>query len=190
MDFVGGKLGYSLRVLGALLLWKAVAGRGGVRRVVDATAGLGRDAFLLACKGCEVTGVERSPIIAALLDDGLRRALADDRVGRVIGDRLRFIHADARHYLRALGPGDAPDVVYMDPMFPERAKSALVKKESQALRGVVGADDDAAELLAAARAVALRHVVVKRPRHAPPLAPDVTRACEGKSTRFDVYACG
>ena len=188
VDFVGGNMGYRRRVPGSVLLFRAVGFRGGPPRVVDATAGLGRDAFLLACRGCTVTAVERSPVIAALLEDGMSRAMADPEVREALGGRLRFVMGDARDVLRQLPAGQSPDVVYLDPMFPPRTKSARVKKESIALRAVVGADADAAELLAVARAAARRHVVVKRMAEAPPIAPDVLRRYQGKTTRFDVYA--
>lgn len=184
VDFVGGPLGYSRRVPGERLLFRAV---GKVESVIDATAGLGRDAFLLACKGYRVTAIERSPTIAALLEDGMTRAMSDPGVCQAMGDRLRVVRADARVFLRELPSAETPDVVYLDPMFPPRAKSAKVKKESIALRDVVGSDEDSAGLLEAARAIARRHVVVKRMLHAPPIAPGVTRSYEGKSTRFDVY---
>lgn len=191
VDFVGGKMGYSRRVPGSRLLFRAIGsggGRsGGLPSVIDATAGLGRDAFLLACRGYRVMAIERSPIVAALLEDGIKRALADPAVRETLGDRLRFVTGDARVLLRQLLASEAPDVVYLDPMFPARAKAAMVKKESIALRAVVGADEDAAELLDAARAVARRHVVVKRMRLAPPIAPGVIRTYEGKSVRFDIY---
>ena len=192
VDFVGGKMGYSRRVPGSRLLFRAIGtgtgGSGGLPSVIDATAGLGRDAFLLACKGYRVMAIERSPIVAALLEDGMRRAMENPAVRETLDDRLRFVTGDARVILRELPPAERPDVVYVDPMFPARAKAAMVKKESVALRAVVGADQDAAELLDAARVAARRRVVVKRMRHAPPIAPGVVRTYEGKSVRFDVYS--
>lgn len=189
VDFVDGPLGYSRRVPGSRLLFQAVGIKGGyLPTIIDATAGLGRDAFVLACRGCTVTAIERSPTIAALLEDGMKRAMADPSVRQALGGRLRFITADARDYLRAMPEPDRFDVVYLDPMFPARQKSAMVKKESMALRGVVGADGDAVDLLEAARKAARRRVVVKRMLHAPPIGPGATHSHRGKSTRFDVYA--
>ena len=83
---------------------------------------------------------------------------------------------------------EVPQVVYLDPMFPHREKSALVKKEMRALRPLVGDDDDASALLDAARRLASHRVVVKRPRHAEALggvAP--AHMLEGASSRFDIY---
>ena len=187
VDFVGGPMGYAMRSGGSRLLFNAIGFAGGSPSVVDATAGLGRDAYLLAVKGARVTALERSPVVAALLQDGLDRALA---VPQLHAERLalQVIVGDARHYLESLTPADAPDVVYLDPMFPPRKKSAEVKKEMRVLRRVVGDDPDAAELFEAARRVARRHVVVKRMKLAPPLAPEPTRTYTGESTRYDLYA--
>lgn len=159
-----------------LPLARAVGVKGDARpSVLDATAGLGRDAFTLAALGCDVTGVERSPIIAALLRDGLERAAC----------RLRLVVGDAREFMAGLAEDARPDVVYLDPMFPERRKSAAVKKELQYLQELLG-PDDAQALFAAALKCARQRVVVKRPVHAPELArPNHT--LEGKTVRFDVY---
>lgn len=188
VDFVGGAMGYSRRVPGERLLFRAIGPVSKSPFVIDATAGLGRDAFVLACHGHRVVAIERSPTIAALLEDGLRRAMQSAEVRAALGDRLRLVSGDARQVLRDWPAHDAPDVIYLDPMFPPRRKSALVKKEAIALRDVVGADDDAGELLDLARRIARRHVVVKRMRHAPPIAAGVARTYEGTSIRFDVHA--
>ena len=151
--------------------------------VLDATAGLGRDTFRLASLGCRVTAVERSPVVAALLADGLRRAAADSRAAASVA-RITLVAGDAREQLRRL---PAPDVVLVDPMYPPARKSAAPGKELLLLRRLLGADDDAGELLAVARQVA-RRVVVKRRAHDPPLdgrKPDLS--WPGRSTRFDVY---
>lgn len=156
--------------------------------VVDATAGLGRDAFVLAWLGCTVSLIERCPIIAALLRDGLRRAAGDPEIGPLVAERLRLCVADSRDYLRRLAPDQRPEVVYLDPMYPHRRKSALVKKEMRLLRQLVGDDADAPALLAAALACARRRVVVKRPRLAPSLTgPPPTMRITAPNTRFDVY---
>lgn len=155
------------------------------RTVVDATAGMGQDAFLLACMGFEVLAIERSPIVAALVEDGLRRAEADSRLRDALCGRLRLVVGDARHVLLELQP--APDVVYVDPMFPpKRRASALPKKEIQLLRMVVGDDEDTGELLRVARTVAQQRVVLKRPTHAPTLELP-SMSIEGKLVRYDVY---
>jgi 16S rRNA (guanine1516-N2)-methyltransferase len=155
--------------------------------VVDATAGLGRDAFVLASLGCRVTLIERAPAFAALLEDGIERALLDDEV-RSIAERMRVIHADSRDYLSRLLPAQRPEVVYLDPMYPHRDKSALVKKEMRYSRALVGDDTDAGELLTAALAAAHRRVAVKRPKGAPALpGPRPAAEIVSANTRYDIY---
>lgn len=156
--------------------------------VFDATAGLLRDAAVLAMTGCQVRVAERSPVIALLIEDGLRRAGLHPELRELLS-RLEFSPGDALLQLQAMaGAEQRPDVVVLDPMFPHRDKSALVKKEMQVFQSVVGADVDADDLLLPALRAARKRVVVKRPRLAPPLGgmkPDFV--VEGKSGRFDVY---
>jgi len=157
-------------------------------RIVDATAGLGRDAFVLATLGCQVTLVERSPVAAALLFDALERASVDLDTME-IATRMTLVHADAIAWLRSQASADKPDVVYVDPMFPETGKSAAAKKDMQAFQQVIGDDLDSTALLQAALAAAGNRVVVKRPRLGELIqgvAPSVQ--LEGKSTRFDIYS--
>lgn len=169
------------------MIAKAVGIQPGVRpAILDATAGLGRDAFVLAQLGCTMTLIERQPVIAALLADGLRRAALDADVGPIV-QRMSLRQGDAIVLMRE-GIVPPPQVIYLDPMFPHRDKSALVKKEMRLFRPLVGDDGDASELLAAALALASHRVVVKRPRKAPPVAgPTPGYALEGKSSRFDIY---
>ncbi len=170
------------------MIAKAVGLRPGVRpRVLDATAGLGRDAFVLAQLGCTLCLIERQPIVAELLADALARAQDDPEVGPIVA-RMRFLPGDAIAAMRAWSD-EAPEVIYLDPMFPERDKSALVKKEMRLFKALVGGDDDAPELLAAALALASHRVVVKRPRKAPAVAGrPPSHVQEGKSSRYDIYA--
>ncbi len=157
------------------------------RTVVDATAGLGHDAALLALIGYRVTAVERSPIIAALLADGVRRALADERLGEAFGDRLRVVAGDSREVLSAID--EPPDVVYLDPMYPPKRKSsALAKKGVRLLRLLVGDDADAEELLEVALTYTGGRVVVKRPNYAKPLRPGPVAAVKSKLVRYDIYS--
>jgi 16S rRNA (guanine1516-N2)-methyltransferase len=161
-------------------------------QVLDATAGMGGDAFVLASVGCRVTMLERVPALQALLADGLARARAADRgadpeFARVI-DRMLLVEADAVAHLSALAEADCPDVIYLDPMFPGRRKSAAVKKEMQVFHDLVGGDGDADRLLEVALTRARRRVVVKRPRLADPLAgPAPDHVLAGVRNRFDLY---
>jgi 16S rRNA (guanine1516-N2)-methyltransferase len=178
---------------GAELIVKAVRGRSKqALRVLDATAGLGRDSFVLASRGFDVIALEREPVVAALLADGLARARITD-ASAAIAARIELHCADAVDYLAVLPSTARPDVVYLDPMFPPSQKTALVKKAMRLFQQMLhGAADDAAgavALLEAACAAARIRVVVKRPAKAAPLAgvaPDY--ALPGKAIRFDVYA--
>lgn len=161
-------------------------------RVLDATAGLGRDAFILASLGASVTMLERAPEVRTLLQSALvhaRREQAAQSTGfRETLDRMTLENQDAIDYLAALPPEKRPDVIYLDPMFPPRQKSALVKKEMRILHDLVGADSDSSVLFAAARQTAVSRIVVKRPRIAPALSPEKpSHVFSGKSNRFDVY---
>ena len=189
VDFVEGAAAHR-RLFGGgsgQMIAKAVGVQAGVRpRVLDATAGLGRDAFVLASLGCAVTLIERQPLIAALLEDGLARASGDAEVGPIAA-RMQLLTGNAIE-LMAGWQGEAPQVIYLDPMFPHRDKSALVKKEMRLFRPFVGDDLDAPALLVAALALASHRVVVKRPRKAPTIdGPKPAYALQGKSSRYDIY---
>ncbi len=192
VDFVSGAVGHRHRFGGGRgqLIAKAVGLKKGLMpSVVDVTAGLGRDAFLLASLGCQVVMVERSPVVAALLHDGMRRALGDADA-RVIVKQISLVIADSREWLGALDEAHSPEVIYIDPMHPPRLKSAQVKKEMRLFQTLLGGDLDAPALLDRALQVAKKRVVVKQPRYTPPLegtAPSLTMA--GRSTRFDIYLC-
>ena len=185
-DFVGGptaRRGRQALQADEGLLRAAGARQSRCPRVIDATGGLGRDAWVLAAAGCEVVLVERHPAVAALLADALERAAADPHAAPIAA-RLTLVRGDAREALAAR----TADAVTLDPMHPPRRKSAAVKKEMRVFRALVGADDDSDRLLPAAIAAARRRVVVKRPSGAPALAgPAPSGAIAGRATRFDIY---
>ncbi|MBI6925633.1 MULTISPECIES: class I SAM-dependent methyltransferase [Pseudomonas] len=189
VDFVEGQAAHRRQFGGGngQMIAKAVGIAQGVRPVVlDATAGLGKDAFVLASLGCHMTLIERQPLVAALLEDGLARARADEQVGPIVA-RMRLLTGNAIACMRAW-EGEPPQVIYLDPMFPHRDKSALVKKEMRVFRPLVGDDLDAPALLEAALALATHRVVVKRPRKAPIIdGPKPSHGLEGKSSRYDIY---
>jgi 16S rRNA (guanine1516-N2)-methyltransferase len=190
VDFVAGKAAHRRQFGGGKKqpLARAVGlNKGFTPTVLDATAGLGRDSFVLATLGCEVRLLERSPIIAALLEDGLRRAQADDEVA-AIASRMQVVNADAIRYLQTLITEDRPEVIYLDPMYPHRDKSALVKKEMRVFREIVGDDPDTAELLTAAIDCATARVVVKRPAKAEFLGGiEPHSSVQSPNTRYDLY---
>jgi len=192
------------------------AGADGPPRILDATAGLGADAWTLAALGGRVLAVERHPVLHALLADGLSRArqAASDAVREAAG-RIALLCGEATALPGLAGPpetrsmaasldgqGLSPhasaawtahwpaDAVYLDPMYPAARGSARPKKEMQLLRRLLGAPDPAeqAALLAAALSSGAGRVVVKRPRGVPALAGrPPDHACESKQVRFDVY---
>ncbi|MFI4861616.1 MAG: class I SAM-dependent methyltransferase [Phycisphaerales bacterium JB063] len=163
-------------------------------RVMDCTAGLGEDAWLLAANGCTVDAYERQPVTAALLADALERvAVRHPEIAQRI--TLHQTDATARTgYLSSQSGGlvgddiPIPDAIVLDPMFPQGRKAAE-RKPMRVLRLLAGDDDDADALLVAALATGVHRVAVKRPLHAPPLEagrpPEVVH--KGKAVRFDVY---
>ncbi len=165
-------------------LAKAVGVKGEIiPSVIDATAGMGREAYLLAYLGCQVTALERQPITFLLLQDAIARAKLESLTGS-----LQLIHIDSIEYLSSLAAEQFPDVVYLDPMFPARDKSAAVKKEMRIFKKLAGEDLDDSELLKTALNAAKKRVVVKRPNYAPfvgDLKP--SHQIESKKHRFDVY---
>lgn len=187
IDFINGQTRHR-RLYGggrSQPLGRAIGLKSGIFPMIyDVTAGLGRDAFVLACLGCTVTLVERSPILAALLSDGLYR-LEQETELQEIYQRLRFVHHNSIEWLATNEPAD---VIYLDPMYPKRQKTALVKKEMQLLHTLIGQDEDASQLLHAALQKARQRVVVKRPKSAPPLSEIPPHFCiSSENTRYDVY---
>ena len=157
------------------------------RTVVDATAGLGRDAFVLAHAGLTVQMLERSEIVYALLEDALARACTTSITPPPLA-RMSLTLGEATTLLPQISRQCQPDAVYLDPMHPKRSKSALNRKEMHVFQTLLGEEPDAPGLLAAALTCARHRVVVKRPRHAAPIAgPPPTGHVQARSTRFDIY---
>lgn len=165
-------------------------------KIVDATAGFGRDSFLLASLGCEVMMLERSMLMVLLLTDGLRRASESSALVAIMA-RLQLQHINASDYIQHLSFNDqaktamgafVPDVIYLDPMFPSSKNNAQVKKDMRILREVIGEDVDGDLLVQAALVSGVKRVVIKRPRKGEALGqrkPD--HQVMGQSSRFDVY---
>lgn len=151
-------------------------------KIIDATAGWGRDAAILASFGAEVLMLERHPFMAALLSDALAHQSELDKERL----HLSLFSEDACSFLSHLDEDNYPDVIYIDPMHPQRSKAALVKKEMQALQAMIGADEDALVLIQCAVRRVKQRVVVKWPQKIPPLLAPEARV-EGKTVRFDVY---
>ena len=185
----------------------------------DATAGFGEDSLLLAAAGCEVTLFEQDPVIAALLQDTMRRALEEAALHEIVM-RMQLVEGDSIGHLRRLGeaatgsdaPEDAaghacsplaasaatgndadtalkrPDAIYLDPMFPERQKSGLVKKKFQLIHYLEAPAENEEALMQAAIAARPFKIVVKRPAKGPYLAGlKPSYSLDGKAIRYDCY---
>ena len=189
VEFIKGAAGFRRKQGKKEMLIKAI----GFRKnqplsVLDTTGGMGKDSFLMAGYGCRVHIIEQNQIVAALLQDGLWRA--SQHVDTCdIAKRIHLSVQDSHQLLRSfIGLEKEYDVIYLDPMFPKRNKSALVKKEMQILQKLIGYEDDTDQLFTTALAVAAKRVVVKRPKTSPSLAhTKPSHSLSGKNTRFDVY---
>lgn len=158
---------------------RAIGIKGGHRpKVLDLTAGLLGDTLLMLSFGCEVTCIERHPVIGLLVESAL-----------AVGEhpalsRLKFKLADAGNYLSTV---DIPEVIFFDPMFEDASTKTSPKKEMRIFRSFVGQDLDAEKVFQKARTLNPKRLVVKRPRQSIEMGgtPDVRY--EGKATRYDVY---
>ncbi len=189
VDFLSDSMTYRRQHGGGIkqALARAVGIKPGIRpSVLDATAGLGIDSFLLASLGCNVTMIERSPLLATLLEDGLERAEEDQKLQQAVPDKLTLRQGDAVQIMAGLKK--RPDTIYLDPMYPHKRKSALNKQEMRIIRQLVGDDIDAGSLLDAALLHAGKRVVVKRPKGAPLLnKKQPSHTIIMKNSRYDVY---
>jgi 16S rRNA (guanine1516-N2)-methyltransferase len=187
-DFTGGAEGHRFRSGAGRghSLPKAMGLKGDhTLTIVDATAGLGGDAFLLASLGSKVTLIERSVDMHKILQDGLKRAQnAGGGVAEVI-DRMTLLLGDAKDLLPSL----CPDMVLVDPMHPARKKSALVKSNMRQIREIVGEDLDTIDLMKVALQTAQKRVVLKWPKRANTIdgIPAYSHQIIGKTTRYDVF---
>ncbi|MCL9782864.1 class I SAM-dependent methyltransferase [Vibrio sp. S4M6] len=197
VDFASGSVAHRRKFGGGKGqdIAKAVGiSKGGLPSILDATAGLGRDSFIFASLGSHVHMIERNPMVAMLLSDGLERAKQDREIGAWVTERMSLSFSAGQLALESSsveGSPLKPDVVYLDPMYPHaenKKNSALVKKEMRVFQSVVGADNDADALLQPALTVAQKRVVVKRPNYAPWLADKKpSMSIKMKKNRFDVY---
>lgn len=169
-----------LRALG----WKSTE----QKHVLDMTAGLGRDSCLLFFAGFDVTMFERGEVLQLLLSKALSELPVDD-----FKQSFQLMKEDSIHYLERMkleskDENPIADAIYIDPMYPERKKSALVKKELRIIRNLVGADFDSEQLLTLAIESGVPRVVVKRPKGSDYVADRVpSHSVESPNTRFDVY---
>ena len=193
-DFRYGANGFRIRHINTRheLLLRVIRGRhakGAWPGVLDATAGLGRDSFLLAAAGCFVFPIERNPIVHALLRSGLHQAREDPCLESIACRIEEPILGDTVTEMKQLVLQRHITVVYLDPMFTPDALNGKPKKEMQILSRLVGEHShDEQDLFTAARVIPGVRVIVKRARHAPPLAGAApNRAAIGRSVRYDIY---
>jgi len=193
IDFLKGTLAHRQQFGGGRgqAIAKAIGMKSGATpSVLDTTAGMAGDAFVLATLGCSMTLLERSPIIFALIEDALERATLNESFEPILKQGFKIINRDANDYIKEQLSTEVspPDVIYIDPMYPHKKKSALVKKEMQILQRLHGEDDNAAELLGNALLYAKKRVVVKRPIQAETVSEKKPSTCiKSKKTRYDIY---
>jgi len=173
------------------VLSKALGSKAKGRKAVDATAGLGRDSLHLLALGFEVVAIEQSAVLAFLSLEALSAALAQEGQDSEL-NFLKIVHADARHYLKKLYDEKVlADVIFLDPMFPQKKKSALSGKEMQIFHYLFKHQPQVErELLKIALDVVADRVVVKRPLAALPVCLGARHQYRGKSVRYDVYFPG
>lgn len=193
VDFVNGAMAHRQKFGGGRgqAIAKAIGLKhGNTPNVLDVTAGLARDAYILATLGCKVTLVEQSPILYTLIKDGIERAITSDEKTSA-KNFTNLVHADSTLHIEHADPETPPDVIYIDPMYPVRKKSALVKKDMQILQRLIGKNENAGTLLETALAYAKKRVVVKRPIHAEPInSIKPSTNVSSKKTRYDIYITG
>lgn len=171
------------------LIAKALGSSKGFVRVLDLTCGLAEDAFFLAQIGFQVKALERVPAIFQILQEAYRQAKLTEPNNLALS-RLQICFADAKDYLSSkefVKQDKGGLALYLDPMYPDKKKSALPRKEMQIFRQVVGQDADSEDLFMAAMRSEVSRVVVKRPVKALPLGPGLVHSFIGKTVRYDLY---
>ncbi|MNK81559.1 Ribosomal RNA small subunit methyltransferase J [compost metagenome] len=166
------------------IIAKALGVAKGCRKILDLSVGMAIDSVFLCQLGFQVTGLERSPVLYALLKEAFEKSQKPELAN------YQLIHADSREFLETQKNKFEVDSIYFDPMYPHKKKSALPKQEMVVFRDLVGDDADASEVLKLALTWPVRRVVVKRPMKADELLPGVSHSFEGKVVRYDTYVVG
>ncbi|MCB0422384.1 MAG: class I SAM-dependent methyltransferase [Bdellovibrionales bacterium] len=161
------------------------------KTALDLTAGFATDAFTMLLYGLHVTALERHPIVYKLLEDGVRRAHLDLDIGLLIKNQLQIEQCEALEYLHKAEPLSY-DLIFYDPMYPTKKKTALSKKNMQVLQAFIipNETEEMEEVLNQALKMARQRVVVKRPPSAEPLLRKPSLSFPGKSVRYDIYLSG
>ncbi len=184
VDFLSGEFQQRLKTLSKNQpLYKAMAIKSG-EKILDATAGLGKDALSFCHFGVYVTAVEENPIIFALLEDGLNRAMLNSQFKDKFSGKIQLVNDSSLEYMKGLE--EKPDTIYLDPMYPHEEKSAKPKKEMAFLRELVSVTQNVEELLETAIQTALKRVVLKRP-HGSEFIGKPSHSFESKLVRYDMY---
>ena len=155
------------------------------RNIIDATAGLGYDSFILASLGAKVTLIERSQKMHELLQNGINEGISFGGEIEKIINRMELLFGDSKDILPKL----TPEVIMIDTMYKERKKTALVKNNMRLVREIVGPDTDYIELLEVALNCAKNRVVLKQPRYAEPIK-DIKKCSHqiiGRNIRYDIF---
>ena len=155
------------------------------RNIIDATAGLGYDSFILASLGAKITLIERSQKMHSLLQNGIDEGISFGGEIEKIINRMELLFGDSKDILPKL----TPEVIMIDTMYKDRKKTALVKNNMRLVREIVGPDSDYIELLKVALNCAKNRVVLKQPRYAEPIK-EITKCSHqilGKTIRYDVF---
>lgn len=163
------------------LIAKAIGFKKPGLTVLDVTLGLAKDAFMFYFLGCKVIGVEKSEPIFSLVENALERSNLDHK-------RISFFLNDSKNFLLNLKPDSLPDVIYLDPMYPEKISGAAPKGEMQLMRDLIGTTTDDKEILTLSLARARLRVVIKRPPKAEVLAGPLIHSYKGKAVRYDAYS--
>ncbi len=193
IDFINGSLAHRQQFGGGRgqAIAKAVGLKPGVTpSILDVTAGLAGDAFVFASLGCPVTLIERSSALSCLLENAVERASLNEKFQAILRQGFNIINCDANAYIteQLSLNNKPPDVIYIDPMYPMRKKSALVKKDMQVLQRLHEETVNSSELLDNALLFAKKRVVVKRPVYAETLNKKKPNSCiKSKKTRYDLY---
>jgi len=153
--------------------------------IIDATAGFCEDSFLLAAAGAKIIAFEKDTVIAALLEDGLKRAKQIQEISD-IADRIEIHVEDSIAAMESMD--EKIDIVYLDPMFPQRDKSGLIKKKFQLLQKLESPCKEQEALINAAFKTKASKIIVKRPLKGENLAGvKPSYSLKGRAIRYDCY---
>ncbi len=181
VDFLSGAMDYRRRKGGGHQqeIAKAFSLSKDKPKILDLTAGWCKEAFLLASLGAEVMALEKNPLVYLCTHSALEVFFQESPVCR-----LQLQNKDSKDFLNQVSDWDS---IYYDPMYPNKKKKALVKKDMQILQALAKDEVEDPELLRLAILKAKNRVVVKRPSWAEPILPNVSKQIESKNTRFDIY---